>query len=1679
MPKKLNILFLIFLIFALFLPIFSANALNVSYPKLPGVDTPNTIEEKISDGALKVDERLSAYGSYFLILFYFIATGIVLAVFIAGGVLYLLSGVKPTLRNIANQRMQNALLGFVIVLGSYLILSLVNPQILVLQTEFKKIPPPVLPEIASSGEKAILAYSSGGEQIDEALDYLDKKMTLASMNDEAVKEYVEKALTESGDERSEFFRAEIPFLEAEGRMLSVIEISEEINAILENCGCGMSQSHIATKESKGVCAEGKALMSNEEETCENQCDAEGEGCGNSENCNLELAREKRKNLIGEWGGLKVLNYKISSEEIGFLEKTLKLKVSEFLDTNLINVYTQTDYYRELENWRNQYEDIDIQKHPSQKEQTLFEAGTPDDFTIYAPLSGKYFPLSQKGENQETMEESLAINLVSVLLRVGVEEIERVAEECLEDAFGEGEFAIDTSYYANLTQKALDEGIDNYLLDVFQMNSEEYAQSFRERLNKDLVQKSDKYYVEKCLASYRKEEMEEGCPEKSEDEEKYEECVKENCEKKEIPPDFLSNLVANTLTAPIMEQLPEKISKALKSSVLDFNFSKELKSIIENDLVDVLDIAMKGALTKSLDKQIPFLKENLKKKVSQVLPDFALIPLEKTDKFLEAQLKDLKERIDKQIENMVWELAYQITKPALDLIGDYKENNPNIFKEFSEPEKCWEDFSRGYFYNYTNERCYKATPREISDFTSGRGIANALVRSKKDGDVGAFESDFTQEALCRGAGYCWDQIGGEVCKSCKNLNLGGLAPTRENLARWGKGAVEFLVNFGEEFMVALLRTAAHTLTKYAQVWVEDSILKPFAPYLFQLSTFQEEIHNFLNSSVREALPAQISAYLGSSVEQILSDICAKKEAGGSYTIYNEKIEVSEEVGKAACGIDRELHQSLLDQLSENGKFGEKVATALNTEIMKLFDQVFKNADIDKHLNKTVAQLIWPELNLSPEVMRKLLKATPKELICGEISFIDYDCKEWSFDLTAGLLPYPSDPAGEKGYCYFLNYACQNPLKGWDRAQGLILSDFINTYCQQLEIKKEKLCSEQGISPCVLRDLTLSEEKKDLIDRGEDACAALIENSAAYTIFNDQIEHNFGDIEKKDKEKSQEIYLWLFATFTDKRVQGEIQKLALDRGMGREEMLHIATQADAMEEGQIKKLERGLQSFTAWFSSGGTVEEALTTPCLGAVEGLTGSPCEGSNMLAKNIYWLLGSGACSLVERTYLAEEKEGDVGENLKNLFITCRILTQTLEESLGIEKRLINYIKDPYNTIFSLMWTKLENYERPEPLNNLLDALFRGKISSLLMRVKAKDVGGPGWSEEQKQEFAKQANKLGEALSKDPISYLLNGKSLIYMIFKKMGKENWLQKSMDVSKWKEIQEVLAKTPTDIAAHYLTDPLNKEWALFRSPIDYIAETKIPELNNPYIDTIGKAAGITKFVYEIYGKWEDIKDSVNEAVDSVQGTIRSSLDTAFIEYPTRGVNWLIQSLGMGATDEIGDDIADRLAGKCKDATPEEKNNESCQGEKEIYNKTTKQCCNLGAALVCKDRCREIETSESCDIEKGEERDERDDGVFCCYDESCNICRQTYAVARAKNAEPKAKCEREGDERKEKTTEDEEEMVLCCQGSYYNEETDQCCVDLLTCISNKLTDFLKMLTLTIKTGLPINSNSPIFSD
>lgn len=379
--------------------VFAANPssiFEINYPSIPGAETPQQIQGHLEK------ERLPLYINYFLRLFFIIAIGIAAAVLFFGGILYLVSrgADKPALMTLATNRIQQGLLGLAIIVSAYLILAIINPQLLVFET---KMPPALGKDItlsASFEKKVTFERVPIGCFVDKFLKFVNTTTTyncpLSSQTNCEDVAISGVGSIKHGDKS--VYKIELPMVEALALLDRAIVLidgkgtEEGILDLLRKCKCGTSYSHIDKKSGAGkvVCLGGKEGPGSLTWTlCEMNC----KNCGKGEEvlgrtidiCPTQKLVEKRDELGEIMGKLKGEDFKKNFDLIKMINDTLSGNSADFLARELEAYSFQEDFNglskKIKEEWGYEVElETPKQFDPKCKDN--------DPFTLYAPVENR-------------------------------------------------------------------------------------------------------------------------------------------------------------------------------------------------------------------------------------------------------------------------------------------------------------------------------------------------------------------------------------------------------------------------------------------------------------------------------------------------------------------------------------------------------------------------------------------------------------------------------------------------------------------------------------------------------------------------------------------------------------------------------------------------------------------------------------------------------------------------------------------------------------------------------------------------------------------------------------------------------------------------------------------------------------------------------------------------------------------------------------------------------------------------------------------------------------------------------------------------------------------------------------------------------------------------------------------
>lgn len=1039
-------------------------------------------------------------------------------------------------------------------------------------------------------------------------------------------------------------------------------------------------------------------------------------------------------------------------------------------------------------------------------------------------------------------ESDRFSLFSVLTRLPLEGIEDIFKQCLSSAFGEAEYILNRDQVEQVITSSLKEGAGDYLEKIIVQKLDEIAQAAIDGTNKSIAKSTTEAVVSKFLAkccegSFNGQkcigaglcanktpldiinDMESRCSFNN----PCCYCVQDMMEKG-IPPHFVSDMVSGLLSKNLGDVFPE-IRRILDTQTMEVLFPKDRKigAFLNTETINIYDKMLNGALTKPFPEQIPALDKVLNQQMQDVLPDFVADQLKSIDTWLATTmgsstmaLKNLKKTANDFANRLAGEYVVQpVHEWAQSQFEKMGLGTPNWGIT-----ECYFNLERGYFYNVSDAeiaaynnlgllerasaqkpgRCQKMTALEINQkdtvYQNFEEINNEIppkIRVVSSQVI----SKANKELICSNAGYSWE-CGTTI------TNEGGFLPgfnkntdcecaEKDDLIKDTRSAVETLqnidkvktyagaglVNYAEKMTMAFTQTALKFAMAYAQVFVEDNLIAPFISSWNTISGFQQGLHSFLTSSVKNILPDQISAFLQSNLNSELADFCSYYEQGKEEFERNGRTScdpsdyipvkmvlnlpdqvtfdksdqvrgdlcVSQEAGDKICKIEKHLHTTPFEELAfsceaknNSEEWKEMCRKIVDTLNLPLGEALEKNVcvndkclDVNNWFRRNLASMLWPNL----EGIEKLVKGTPKQLLCGELAIAQDKgvliapsgkCAGL-FKNKFGLIPYIDTESQnyEKNspiipQCFFINYVCKTPVSfpNSKTTLGALIKSSMEKACSFLD-QAVKRAPEPGCSGdcfcqynCPSGDLGANNfcQAKNYCK----LCSSMAKNSVFYTLVFELVksEPSFGD---RNNEK--EFYAQMVNDFPE--LEKDLMALASNRGF------------DNWQD--ILDLNPDVQNLLKTISS----PKLNNLLKLGVLLGRTNINAGNTKLrsilsqdiiLSQTPYGLLKNTVCPEVVRQfssvypqYTLESITADflrnqanalpysledldtfsfgekirvltnltnLDEDLKDAYLFCSILDKTPKEISGLDQALKNYIRPKeYQVLFELLQNEL------------------------------------------------------------------------------------------------------------------------------------------------------------------------------------------------------------------------------------------------------------------------------------------------------------------------------------------------------------------------------------------------------
>lgn len=882
-----------------------------------------------------------------------------------------------------------------------------------------------------------------------------------------------------------------------------------------------------------------------------------------------------------------------------------------------------------------------------------------------------FPREVLEHNTKVVMENQRYSLFLVLSRLSLEELQKMLQECLMAAFGEGDFTMSAEMLNSTIDQSFREGMSSFLAEYLTPGSDDYAEAFYRKLRAEMNKGYDEAEttiggvttttVDFCIEDCKNKKIfgpevntEAGCREKCK---KYTKAI--------------SDLLLGALTGELRTLLPDKIKEILNQRLRDVIFKKgNINEFLSAPTSAVINKVSGDLLNKTMADEIPALKETLGRKVTSYMAPSLVKPLEKIDRLLTFSIESFQEKIDEKIERVINSMAQKL-KNAIQKPTDAT----STAKEWGIEACCNVAYYKyePWYWNSVKQECVSATRGEIK--TNWRTIDAALNKCNSDNvdidkSIKSLIANWEQSEFCERirSGFfgddppdsCWDN---SECKQCQK------AETWKEVADIGgwwrtltSNLFTALLALPQQIMLAMVETAAHTLTEFAEIWVEDELITPFQPYFDKLKEFQEKLHDALNYTVADLLPKQAVNLMTNNAVQILQKICDNTDnmldttAGVSNGVCarcapteqpgeNSGCSKCRDAKSKACNIYSELNKDILAQISETGHLGKEIADALNSTVFELLP-----ADWQATLSKSIAEIFWPEITN----IKALIKGTPKQFICGELLNTDFGVKINTSDDTVfkkcgelkttagtvGLLPYIDigsaswtniSDNNQKKYaisCPIIWYVCQNPLSPWTATIGETIVNIISNQCDRIDKKTSN-------SKCDWRDYASSTASvQPATFMSECAACKTLNSSLAFLLFRFGMEQSYGtsttsttatartcanassnELRLKCQERG--AYQWLYVAFVYLRdstgiqdFHGGIKQLALSRKFSEPEWDDKRQNTTSSLVQEINYYERYNQSppnmetaaltFVNWMTQDTPLKEILTSIPLGVIK-----------------------------------------------------------------------------------------------------------------------------------------------------------------------------------------------------------------------------------------------------------------------------------------------------------------------------------------------------------------------------------------------------------------------------------------------------------------------------------------------
>ncbi len=468
MSKKYLSIFLITLFLFIGGTVF---ALELKYPPLPGAEPPQVFLEKIENKEISPEKAFPLFIKYFITLAFLISVSACLIILMIGGFRYILSGANPVTMADALKQISHAVLGLVVILSSYTILSTINPELSIIRLPWVDKPAPIYTTDPLVDEKGFVYFQTSVGKIIE--DIVLTKDAHEKLEGSENIEYLNQGKGENEIvgiiEKAEMARDESENLK---------NLSQELKDLTDACLCGESSCK-KTECGNGCCCQATGCA--QINTCSKPC-----GCSiiallpcnlalscPDRHCDLETISKKIVEIQASMAKLEVQQKQVFTAQLPLLNDYIELKKTGMMISLPENAKEYGEFFKERERIMQEYNEETNVDTFSNWPDPLIET---EKGVVLDPTS-IYFD-KKLYENKKVIEESSRVETLLVQTNLSPKDLKEIMTENTQEVF---------SQYSNEDFMPSSEEMDNIIQESVDQASSEITPEISEAFTNALIQ----------------------------------------------------------------------------------------------------------------------------------------------------------------------------------------------------------------------------------------------------------------------------------------------------------------------------------------------------------------------------------------------------------------------------------------------------------------------------------------------------------------------------------------------------------------------------------------------------------------------------------------------------------------------------------------------------------------------------------------------------------------------------------------------------------------------------------------------------------------------------------------------------------------------------------------------------------------------------------------------------------------------------------------------------------------------------------------------------------------------------------------------------------------------------------------------------------------------------------------